>query len=34
VIAVMANRRPFGGQDAPAQAIADEIGKQMLAQLP
>jgi CubicO group peptidase (beta-lactamase class C family) len=34
VIAVMANRRPFGGQAAPAQAIADEIGKQMLAQLP
>jgi CubicO group peptidase (beta-lactamase class C family) len=31
VIAVMANRQPFGGQDAPAQAIADEIGKLMIA---
>ena len=34
VIAVMANRRALGGGTAPAEAIANEIGKQMLAQLP
>lgn len=33
VIAVMANRKALGGT-APAEAIANEIGKQMLAQLP
>lgn len=33
VIAVMANRKALGGGTAPAEAIANEIGKQMLAQL-
>jgi CubicO group peptidase (beta-lactamase class C family) len=34
VIAVMANRQAPGGRTAPAEAIANEIGRQMLAQLP